>query len=103
MLFDFGKSGDAEWGFSVRVLMAGLVLLAVAQPSFAQTLLKAEPLALAPHAVVLVDNGSCSTGKVLKVTVIARLRRKKVCVSAEELQASLGTVPERVPSSEDRD
>ena len=94
------QSGD----FSVRVLMAGLVLLAVVQPSFAQTLLKTEPLALAPHAVVLVDNGSCSTGKVLKITVIARgLRRKKVCVSAEESQASLGTVPERVPSSGDRD
>lgn len=105
MLFDFRIAGDAGWGFSMRALMAGFVLLAVTQPSFAQTVLKTEPLALAPHAVVLVDNGSCSTGKVLKVTVTARgLHRKKVCVSAVELQASLGSsAPERAPSSEDRD
>jgi hypothetical protein len=89
----------------MRVLMAGPALLAVAQPSFAQTLLKTEPLAIAPHAVGLVDNGSCSAGKVLKVTIVDRgLRRKKVCVPTEELQASLGGLAqERVPSSEDRD
>jgi hypothetical protein len=89
----------------MRVVLAGFILLAVTQPSFAQTFLKTEPLALAPHAVVLVDNGSCSTGKILKVTVTARgLHRKKVCVSAVELQASLGSsAPERGTLSEDRE
>ena len=38
---------------------------------------------------MFVDNGSCSPGKVLKVTVVARgLHRKKVCVSALEARAS---------------
>ena len=83
----------------VRVLITGCVLLTVTQPSFAQTLLKTEPLLLDPNAVVFVDNGSCSPGKVLKVTVIARgLHRKKVCVSAKEAHASASSL-ERAPSS----
>ena len=66
------------------------VLLAVIQPSFAQNFLKAEPLVLASHAVVFVNDGSCSTGKILKVTVTGRgLHRKKVCVPMQEVEASL--------------
>jgi hypothetical protein len=105
MLSDFRIAGAAEWGCSVHVLMAGCVLLAVAQPSFAQTFLTTEPLALAPHAVVFINNGSCSPGKVLKVTVTARaLHRKKICVSTGELGASLGSsAPERGLESADRE
>jgi hypothetical protein len=52
----------------MRILVAGCVLLAVVQPSFAQSPLKTEPLALDPFAIVFLNDGSCSVGNVLKVT-----------------------------------
>jgi hypothetical protein len=55
----------------------GCVLLAAIQPSFAQKLLTTEPLILDPYAVVYVNDGSCSAGKILKVMgVIRGLHRK---------------------------
>jgi hypothetical protein len=66
----------------MRILLVGCFLLAVASPSFAQKLLSNEPLVLEPYAVVFVNDGSCSAGKVLKVTgAIRGLHRKKSCVS----------------------
>jgi hypothetical protein len=77
-------------GCQMRMLVAGCVVLAVVQPSFARSLLKKEPLALDPYAIVFVDDGSCSAGKVLKVTGSIRGRsRKKSCVLFEEERASL--------------
>jgi hypothetical protein len=87
-------------GSQVRVLVALCVLLAVSQPLFAQNFLKTEPLLLDPHAVVFVNDGSCSAGKILKVTVTRGMHRKKACVATQEVQASLGSSsPERVLES----
>ncbi len=71
----------------MRVLAAMLILSAIALPCPAQTILKSEPLVLAPYEVVLVQDASCP-GKVLKVTgAIRGLHRKRACVSG--VQASL--------------
>jgi hypothetical protein len=44
---------------------------------------------LDPYAVVYVNNGSCSAGKILKVTgAIRGLHRKKSCVAASEVSES---------------
>jgi hypothetical protein len=64
----------------MRILVVGFFLLA-ASPSLAQKLLNTEPLMLDAYAVVYVNDGSCSAGKILKVTGSIRgLRRKKSCV-----------------------
>jgi hypothetical protein len=73
----------------MRIPLVGCVLLAAIQPSFAHKLLATEPLILDPYAVVFVDNGSCSAGKILKVTgSIHGLHRKKSCVPVNELSDS---------------
>ena len=73
----------------MRIPLVGCVLLAALQPSFAQKLLTTEPLMLDPYAVVFVKDGSCSAGKILKVTgVIRGLHRKKSCVLASEISRS---------------
>jgi len=65
----------------MRILVVGCFLLA-ASPSFAQKFLNTEPLMLDAYAVVFVNDGSCSVGKVMKVTgAIRGLHRKKSCVS----------------------
>jgi hypothetical protein len=69
----------------MRIPLGG-VLLAAIQPSFAQKLLTTEPLMLDPYVVVYVNDGSCSAGKILKVTgAIRGLHRKKSCVPASEI------------------
>jgi hypothetical protein len=69
----------------------GLLVLAGVTPAAAQSIRTAEPLVLAPYESALVYDGSCSAGKVLKVTgAIRGLRRKKACVAIGEAQASLG-------------
>lgn len=69
--------------------IAGLVVLACVTPAAAQTIRTSEPLVLAPYESALVYDGSCSTGKVLKVTgAIRGLRRKKACIAIGETQAS---------------
>ncbi|WGR91580.1 hypothetical protein MTX26_14150 [Bradyrhizobium sp. ISRA443] len=61
-------------------------------PCLAQTVLKSEPLILAPYEVVLVQDASCPPGKVLKVTgAIRGLHRRKVCISLASEEASLAT------------
>ncbi len=74
----------------MRVLSLGLMLSAFAVPCAAQTILKSEPLILAPYEVAYVQDASCTQGKVLKVTgAIRGLNRKKICVARAGDQASL--------------
>jgi hypothetical protein len=75
---------------NMRSLALGVVLSAVALPCVAQTVLKSEPLALAPYEIAFVQDASCAAGKVLKVTgAIRGLHRKKACVVLATEQASL--------------
>ena len=74
----------------MRILALVMITLTVALPCSAQTILKSEPLALAPYEVAFVQDASCSAGKVLKVTgAIRGLHRKRVCVVVPSEQASL--------------
>jgi hypothetical protein len=76
----------------MRALVLGLIFSAVALPCLAQTVLKSEPLALAPYEVAFVQDPSCPAGKVLKVTgAIRGLHRRKACVTLTAEQASLAT------------
>jgi hypothetical protein len=71
-------------------ILASVLSFAVALPCSAQTILKSEPLALAPYEVAFVQDASCPAGKVLKVTgAIRGLHRKRVCVELASEQASL--------------
>jgi hypothetical protein len=70
----------------------GLFLAAGGTPAAAQAIRTSEPLILAPYESALVQDGTCSAGKVLKVTgAIRGLRRKKLCIPLGEIQASLGS------------
>ena len=74
----------------MRVFALGLILSAVALPCVAQTVLKSEPLVLAPYEIAFVQDASCPVVKVLKVTgAIRGLHRRKACVSLAAEQASL--------------
>ena len=76
----------------MRVFLLGLALSAVSAPCVAQTVLKSEPLVLAPYEVAYVQAPSCAAGTVLKVTgAIRGLHRKRVCVARAGDQASLAT------------
>jgi hypothetical protein len=78
----------------MRALALGLILSAVALPCLAQTILKTEPLSLAPYQTAYVSDSSCTAGKVLRVTGAMRnLPRKKVCVAIGLEQASLSERP----------
>jgi hypothetical protein len=74
----------------MRAFALGLVFSAAAVPCIAQTVLKSEPLVLAPYEIAFVQGASCPAGKVLKVTgAIRGLNRKKTCVTLASEQASL--------------
>ncbi|HXI06919.1 MAG TPA: hypothetical protein VNJ49_11390 [Bradyrhizobium sp.] len=74
----------------MRSFALGLMFSALTAPCLAQTILKSEPLALAPYEIAFVQDYSCGAGKVLKVTgAIRGLHRKKVCVTLGSAQASL--------------
>jgi hypothetical protein len=76
----------------MRILASVLILSAVALPCAAQTVLKSEPLVLAPYEIALVQDVSCGMGKVLKVTgAIRGLHRRRACVALVAEQASLAT------------
>jgi hypothetical protein len=78
------------WTTKMRALLLGLIFSAVALPCLAQTILKSEPLVLAPYEIAFVQDASCPTGKVLKVTgAIRGLHRRKACVALAAEQASL--------------
>jgi hypothetical protein len=86
-----GYCGEAGWWTTnMRALALALIFSAVALPCPAQTILKSEPLALAPYEIAFVQDASCPAGKVLKVTgAIRGLHRKKACVALAAEQASL--------------
>ena len=74
----------------MRALALAMIFSAVALPCFAQTVLKSEPLILAPYEVAFVQDASCRAGQVLKVTgAIRGLHRRKTCVTLANEQASL--------------
>jgi hypothetical protein len=76
-----------------RIFAALLVFMAAA-PGFSQTILKYEPLHLAPYETAYVYSASCGAGMALKVTGSMRnLPRKKVCVPSSREQASLLDTP----------
>jgi hypothetical protein len=78
----------------MRALALGLILSVVALPCFAQTILRTEPLSLAPYQNAYVADSACGAGKVLRVTGAMRnLPRKKVCVTLGLEQASLSERP----------
>jgi hypothetical protein len=84
----YGFAG--RWTTNMRALLLGMGLAAVALPCLAQTVLKSEPLVLAPYEIAFVQDASCPAGKVLKVTgAIRGLHRKKICVVLADEQASL--------------
>jgi hypothetical protein len=74
----------------MRAYALGLILSTAALPCVAQTVLKSEPLILAPYEIAFVQDAACPAGKVLKVTgAIRGLHRKKACVSIGLEQATL--------------
>ena len=74
----------------MRALLLGVGFAALAMPCLAQTVLKSEPLVLAPYEIAFVQDASCPAGKVLKVTgAIRGLHRKKICIALADEQASL--------------
>jgi hypothetical protein len=76
----------------MRTFVLGLIFSAAAFPCLAQTILKSEPLIMAPYEIAFVQDNSCPAGKVLKVTgAIRGLHRRKACVSLASEQASLVT------------
>jgi hypothetical protein len=78
------------WKTNMRVLASVLFLSLIALPCSAQTILKFEPLVLAPYEVAFVQDASCPAGRVLKVTgAIRGLQRKRACVALPSAQTSL--------------
>ena len=79
----------------MRAFALGLIFSAIAVPCFAQTVLKFEPLILAPYEIAFVQDAACPTGQVRKVTgAIRGLNRKRICVTLASEQASLvGATP----------
>ncbi len=78
------------WTINMRILVSVLMLSAMAMPCAAQTILKSEPLVLAPFEVAFIRDSACPVGKVLKVTGAVRgLARKRTCVVQPNEQASL--------------
>ena len=74
----------------MRIFLLALISCAIASPCLAQTILKSEPLLLAPYEVALVQSPLCPVGQVLKVTgAIRGLHRRKVCVALAAEQALL--------------
>jgi hypothetical protein len=82
--------GAGWWKTKMRTLLLGLIVSTLTLPCLAQTVLKSEPLVLAPYEIALVQDPSCPAGQVLKVTgAIRGLHRRKACVVLASEQASL--------------
>jgi hypothetical protein len=74
----------------MRIFAITLLFCASALPCLAQTVLKSEPLMLAPYEVALVQSPLCPAGQVMKVTgAIRGLHRRKSCVTPAAEEASL--------------
>jgi hypothetical protein len=85
--YDSSRAGGQS---NMRIFASVVILSAVAMPCAAQTILKSEPLMLAPYEVAFVQDQSCTAGKVLKVTgAIRGLHRKRTCIALSAEQASL--------------
>jgi hypothetical protein len=83
-------AAPGRWTISMRSFLAVLLATGFAFPCSAQTILKTEPLVLAPYEIAYVQDSSCPAGKVLKVTgAIRGLHRKRECVALSSEQASL--------------
>jgi hypothetical protein len=75
---------------TLALVFAAIAVPCLAQTASAQTILKSEPLWLAPYEIAFVQDVSCPAGKVLKITgAIRGLHRKKACVALAAEQASL--------------
>jgi hypothetical protein len=75
------------WGVLLTALF--VTALFVPQPSYAQKLYSYEPLMMDPFTTIYVNDGSCSSGKVLKVQGAPRnQRRKKSCVPMSDLKTA---------------
>jgi len=84
----------------MRIFALALVFYASALPCLAQTVLKSEPLMLAPYEVAFVQSALCPQGQVLKVTgAIRGLHRRKSCVPmvAEEAAAEEASLAVATP------
>jgi hypothetical protein len=80
------RHGIRRKSVGFAVLAAGLW---VAQPASAQKLHSYEPLMMDPYSTIYVDDGSCSTGKVLRVQGAPKnQRRKKSCVPMSDLRGA---------------
>jgi hypothetical protein len=78
------------WTSHMRIFALALVFCATALPCLGQTVLRSEPLMLAPYEVAFVQSAQCPSGQVLKVTgAIRGLHRRKNCVSLSAEEASL--------------
>lgn len=66
----------------MRTIIFGVAMLC-AGPASAQAILAREPHTLNPFAVVYVQGGNCSAGKVMKVTGMDRRQRKRACVTLD--------------------
>ena len=76
----------------MRAFALGLIFSAAAFPCLAQTVLKSEPLILAPYEVAFVHDPVCGVGKVRKVTGSIRgVQRRKACITLSSEQASLAS------------
>ena len=74
-------------------LFALLITFVTVQPAAAQNILKREPHYLAPGAIVYVDNGQCSAGKVMKVTGLLKgISRRRACVSIADSYARVDDI-----------
>ncbi len=75
---------------SKRLAFSFVIAAAVVLPCSARTILKSEPLVLAPYESAYVQEPSCPAGKVLKVTgAIRGLDRKRTCVALDTEQTLL--------------
>jgi hypothetical protein len=76
----------------MRILASVVLFCLVALPCSAQTILKSEPLVMAPYEIAFVRDLSCPVGRVMKVTgAIRGLHRRKACVVLPGERASLAT------------
>ena len=74
----------------MRIFVLTLLFCASAVSCLAQTVLKSEPLMLAPYEVAFVQSALCPAGHVMKVTgAIRGLHRRKSCVTPASEEASL--------------
>lgn len=73
----------------MRIALVGVVCLSAVGTASAQTILKREPHYMSPRAVVLVDDGRCTAGKVTRVATDHRgMSRRKSCVLPMAREAS---------------